>query len=88
VFDSSLPLPLYLILQWEGSKFDVILQEVPLDKRIAILKQVRELTGLSLKPAMHLIESTPILVKQSLDLEAAQEVKKQLEAAGAKVTVN
>ena len=76
------------IIRAEKTKFDVILQEVPSDKRIAILKQVRELTGLSLKRAWDLIESTPVPVKQALDKEAAQEVKKQLEAAGAKVTLN
>lgn len=75
------------ITRAEKTKFDVILQEVPSDKKIAILKQVRELTGLSLKPAIDLIESTPVPVKQLLDHEAAQEVKKQLESAGAKVTL-
>lgn len=76
------------ITRAEKTKFDVILQEVPSDKKIAILNQVRELTGLSLKRAWDLIESTPVPVKQLLDHEAAQEVKKQLEAAGAKVTLN
>ena len=71
----------------EKTEFDVILEEVPADKKIAILKQVREITGLGLKEAKDLVESTPKPVKEGIAKEAAEEAKKTLEAAGAKVTV-
>jgi large subunit ribosomal protein L7/L12 len=71
----------------EQTEFDVILEEVPADKKIAILKQVREITGLGLKEAKDLVESTPKPVKEAIAKEAAEEAKKQLEGAGAKVTV-
>ena len=71
----------------EKTEFDVILEEYPADKKIAILKQVRELTGLGLKEAKDLVESTPKAVKEGIAKDAAEEAKKILEAAGAKVTV-
>ena len=71
----------------EKTEFDVILEEYPDDKKIAILKQVRELTGLGLKEAKDLVESTPKPVKEGIAKDAAEEAKKILEAAGAKVTV-
>lgn len=71
----------------EKTEFDVVLEEVPADKKIAILKQVREITGLGLKEAKDLVESTPKPVKEGIAKEAAEDAKKALEAAGAKVTV-
>ena len=71
----------------EKTEFDVILEEYPADKKIAILKQVRELTGLGLKEAKDLVESTPKAVKEGIAKDAAEEAKKTLEAAGAKVSV-
>lgn len=71
----------------EQTEFDVILEEVPADKKIAILKQVREITGLGLKEAKDLVEAAPKAVKEGIAKEAAEEAKKTLEAAGAKVTV-
>lgn len=71
----------------EKTEFDVILEEVPADKKIAILKQVRELTGLGLKEAKDLVEAAPKPVKEGIAKEAAEEAKKALESAGAKVTV-
>jgi large subunit ribosomal protein L7/L12 len=71
----------------EKTEFDVILEEYPADKKIAILKQVRELTGLGLKEAKDLVESTPKPVKEGIAKDAAEDAKKALEAAGAKVTV-
>lgn len=71
----------------EKTEFDVILEEYPADKKIAILKQVRELTGLGLKEAKDLVESTPKPVKEGIAKDAAEEAKKTLEAAGAKVSV-
>ncbi|MBW4576415.1 MAG: 50S ribosomal protein L7/L12 [Aphanothece sp. CMT-3BRIN-NPC111] len=71
----------------EQTEFSVILDEVPADKKIAILKVVRTLTGLGLKEAKDLVESTPKPVKEAVAKDAAEDAKKQLEEAGAKVSV-
>lgn len=71
----------------EQTEFDVILEEFPADKKIAVLKAVRELTGLGLKEAKDLVESVPKPVKEGLAKEPAEEAKKALEAAGGKASV-
>ncbi|HEY9893781.1 MAG TPA: 50S ribosomal protein L7/L12 [Candidatus Sericytochromatia bacterium] len=71
----------------EQTEFDVILEDVPADKKIAILKVVRTLTGLGLKEAKDLVESAPKPVKEAVAKDAAEDVKKQLEEAGAKASV-
>jgi large subunit ribosomal protein L7/L12 len=71
----------------EKTEFDVILEDVPADKKIAILKEVRTLTGLGLKEAKDLVESAPKAVKEGIAKDAAEEAKKQLEGAGAKVSI-
>ena len=71
----------------EKSEFDLILEEVPADKKIAILKVVRALTGLGLKEAKLLVESAPKQVQEGLVKDAADDAKKQLEAVGAKVSL-
>lgn len=71
----------------EQTAFDVILEDVPADKKIAILKVVRTITGLGLKEAKDLVESTPKPVKEGAAKEEAADIKKQLEEAGAKVSV-
>lgn len=71
----------------EKTEFDVILEDVPADKKIAILKVVRTMTGLGLKEAKDLVESAPKPIKEGVPKEAAEEAKKQLEEAGAKVSV-
>lgn len=71
----------------EQTEFDVILDEVPADKKIAVLKVVRVLTGLGLKEAKDLVESTPKSVKEAVTKDAAEDAKKQLEEVGGKVTV-
>lgn len=71
----------------EKTEFDVILEEVPADKKIAVLKAVRELTGLGLKEAKDLVESTPKPVKEGVPKDAAEEAKKAIEAAGGKASV-
>ena len=65
----------------------MVLEEVPADKKIAILKVVRTLTGLGLKEAKEMVESAPKAIKEAVAKEAAEEAKKQLEDAGAKVSV-
>jgi large subunit ribosomal protein L7/L12 len=71
----------------EQTEFDVILEEVPADKKIAILKVVRTLTGLGLKEAKDLVEAAPKPVKEAVAKDAAEDAKKQLEEAGAKASV-
>jgi len=71
----------------EQTEFDVILEEVPSDKKIAILKVVRTITGLGLKEAKSLVEETPKALKEATTKEDAEEIKGKLEEAGAKVTV-
>jgi large subunit ribosomal protein L7/L12 len=71
----------------EKTEFDVILEEVPADKKIAVLKVVRALTGLGLKEAKDLVEAAPKPIKEAIAKDAAEDMKKQLEEAGAKVSV-
>ena len=71
----------------EKTEFDVVLEDVPADKKIAILKVVRSITGLGLKEAKDLVESAPKPIKEAMAKEAAEDAKKQLEEAGAKVSV-
>lgn len=71
----------------EKTEFDVILEEVPADKKIAILKVVRTITGLGLKEAKEMVESTPKALKEGVPKADADETKAKLEEAGAKVTV-
>ena len=68
----------------EKTEFDVVLAEVGSNK-IAAIKAVRELTGLGLKEAKDMVEGAPKAVKEGLPKADAEEAKKKLEAAGAKV---
>ncbi len=65
----------------------VVLEEVPADKKIAILKVVRGLTGLGLKEAKEIVEAAPKAIKEGVTKDDAEDAKKQLEAAGAKVAL-
>lgn len=71
----------------EKTEFDVMLEEVPADKKIAVLKAVRGITGLGLKEAKTMVESAPIAVKEGVAKDAAEEAKKALEEAGGKVSL-
>ncbi|MBR8830749.1 MAG: 50S ribosomal protein L7/L12 [Chroococcopsis gigantea SAG 12.99] len=71
----------------EKTEFDVILEDVPADKKIAILKVVRTITGLGLKEAKDLVEAAPKAVKEATTKDDAENIKKQLEESGAKVSV-
>lgn len=68
----------------EKTTFDVILAEVGANK-IAVIKEVRAATNLGLKEAKDLVEAAPKAVKEGASKEEAEELKKKLEAAGAKV---
>lgn len=71
----------------EKTEFTVRLDEVPADKKIPILKVVRGLTGLGLKEAKELVESAPKQVVADLSKDAAEDAKKQIEAAGGTVSL-
>ena len=71
----------------EKTEFNVMLDEVPADKKIAVLKVVRTLTGLGLKEAKTLVESAPKMVQEALGKDAAEDAKKQIEDAGGKVSL-
>lgn len=71
----------------EKTEFDLVLEEVPADKKIAILKVVRGITGLGLKEAKDLVESTPKNIKEGASKDDVEAAKKQLEEAGAKVKI-
>lgn len=70
----------------EKTEFDVILTAVG-DKKIEVLKVVRECTGLGLKEAKDLVDSAPKPLKEKVKKEEAEEMKKKIEAAGAKVEI-
>ena len=71
----------------EKTEFNVMLEEVPADKKIPILKIVRTLTGLGLKEAKTIVESAPKVIQENLGKDAAEDAKKQLEDAGGKVSL-
>ena len=68
----------------EQTEFSVILSAIG-DKKINVIKEVRGITGLGLKEAKDLVESAPKPVKEGVTKEEAEEMKKQLEEAGASV---
>ncbi|MEM9543502.1 MAG: 50S ribosomal protein L7/L12 [Cyanobacteria bacterium P01_E01_bin.42] len=71
----------------EKTEFDVILTEFPGDKKIAVLKVVRAITGLGLKEAKEVVESVPKSLKEGVSKDDAEAIKKQLEETGAKVEI-
>jgi len=71
----------------EKSEFNLILDEVPADKKIAVLKVVRSLTGLGLKEAKELVESAPKQIQEGLAKDAGEDAKKQIEDAGGKASL-
>ncbi len=70
----------------EKTEFDVILADIGANK-INVIKEVRAITSLGLKEAKDLVEAAPKAVKEAVTKEEADEVKKKLEAAGAKVEI-
>src|ERR1700722_19732353 len=71
----------------ESTDFQVTLTEASADKKIAIIKVVREITGLGLKEAKDLVEGAPKVLKETAPKAEAEEIKKKVEAAGAKVAL-
>lgn len=71
----------------EQTTFNVVLEDVSSDKRVAVLKVIRNLTQLGLKEAKEFTTSLPKAVKEGVSKEEAEEAKTQLEEAGGKVTI-
>ena len=71
----------------EKTEFTVFLESFPPAKKIAVLKIVRSITGLGLKEAKTLVESAPKEIQTGVTKEVAEDAKKQLEEAGAEVTL-
>ena len=70
----------------EKTEFDVVLESAGAQK-IAVIKEVRAITGLGLKDAKDMVEGAPKTVKEGASKEDAEKIKAQLEKAGAKVTI-
>lgn len=68
----------------ESTEFDVILESAPADKKIGVIKVIRELTGLGLKEAKDLVEGAPKTVKEKAAKAESQDMVKKLTEAGAK----
>jgi large subunit ribosomal protein L7/L12 len=71
----------------EQTEFTVTLKEYPADKKVTVIKVIREITGLGLKEAKDLVEGVPSLVKEGIPKADVEVIKKKLEEAGAKVEV-
>ena len=71
----------------EKTTFDIIIEDVPSDKRVPILKVIRDLTSLELKEVKESISSLPTTIKQGVSKEEAETAKQQLEQAGAKIKI-
>ena len=70
----------------EQTEFDVVLEAAG-DKKIQVVKAVREITGLGLKEAKEMVDGAPKAVKEKISKEEAEELKGKLEEAGASVSV-
>ena len=71
----------------EKTEFNIILEAITSDKKIAVLKVVRTLTGLGLKEAKELVESAPKQIQEGVTKDVADDIKKQLEDAGGTVSL-
>ena len=71
----------------EKTEFDIILEDAG-DKKINVIKVVREVTSLGLKEAKDLVEGAPAKVKEGISKQEAEEIKKKFEEVGAKVKVS
>lgn len=71
----------------ESTEFQVVLAEVPADKKIGVIKVVREITGLGLKEAKDIVEAPPKVLKENAPKAEAEDIVKKLTEAGAKATM-
>lgn len=75
------------LLENEQDSYSITLIEVPVDKKIAILKYIRNITGLGLKESKDIIDNTPKLIKENLKKEELNKIKAEFELLGAKIKV-
>ena len=71
----------------EKTEFTVLLKEYPADKKVTVIKVIREITGLGLKEAKDLVDGAPKPVKQAVSKDEAEKIKAQITEAGGKVEV-
>jgi len=71
----------------EATDFQITLTDAPADKKIGIIKVIREVTGLGLKEAKDIADAPPKVIKETAPKAEAEDIKKKFEAAGAKVTL-
>ena len=71
----------------EKTEFNVTLKSVDASKKIAVIKEVRTVTGLGLKEAKDLVEGAPKLLKEGVSKEEAEKIKESVTAAGGEVTI-
>ena len=71
----------------EKTEFTAILKEYPADKKVTVIKVIREITGLGLKEAKDLVEGVPSTVKEAVSKADSDAIKKKLEEAGATVEI-
>ena len=71
----------------EKTTFDILLELVPPEKKIAILKIVRNVTGLGLKESKDIVDNVPKLLKEGISKEEAETIRKDIEALGGKITI-
>ncbi len=71
----------------EKTEFTVLLKEYPADKKVTVIKVIREITGIGLKEAKDLVEGVPSTVKEAVSKADSDSIKKKLEDAGAKVEI-
>lgn len=71
----------------EATDFKITLEEVPADKKIGVIKIVREITGLGLKEAKDLVDGAPKVLKETSPKAEADDISKKIIAAGGKVTL-
>ena len=71
----------------EQTEFTVTLKEYPADKKVTVIKVIREITGLGLKEAKDLVEGAPATVKEGIAKPDVETIKKKLEEVGAKVEI-
>ena len=69
------------------TSFDVVLVSAPADKKISVIKAVREVTSLGLKEAKALVEAVPKALKEGIEKDEAEEIKKKIEEAGGQADV-
>ena len=71
----------------EKTEFTVVLKEYPADKKVGVIKVIRELTGLGLKEAKDLVEGAPSTVKEGVNKADSEAMKKKIEESGAKAEI-